>query len=158
MSTEVTIRPGASTDLRELVILMEQYWTFEGITGFDPEQIARLLEQLLSQRHLGTLWTARAGGGLVGYLIAVFVFSFEYQGLVAEIDEFFVVPQARSQEIGVALLNAAESGLADGGCTWVQLQLGTSNRAARAFYRRRGYGERSDYELLNKKLGIAQWA
>lgn len=152
MSNEVTICPGRLTDVRELAVLMEQYWAFEGIDAFDSERTARLLGQLLSQPHLGTVWTARVGGRLVGYLAAVLVFSFEYQGLVAEVDEFFVLPQARSQGIGAALLDAAESGLAEGGCTWVQLQLGTANQAARAFYRRRGYGERSDYELLNKKL------
>jgi GNAT superfamily N-acetyltransferase len=132
--------------------LMGQYWAFEGIAGFDAERAALLLRQLLSQPYLGTIWAGRAGGELVGYLIAVFVFSFEYQGLVAEIDEFFVRPQARSQGIGAALLDFAESGVSESGCTWVQLQLGTANRAARAFYRRRGYAERSDYELLNKKL------
>lgn len=156
MSNEATIRPAELIDVPELAILMEQYWAFEGIAGFDAEQAALLLRQLLSQPYRGTIWTARAGGELVGYLIAVYVFSFEYQGLVAEIDELFVRPQARSQGMGAALLDFAESGLTESGCTWVQLQLGTANRAARAFYRRRGYAERSDYELLNKKLARAR--
>jgi GNAT superfamily N-acetyltransferase len=155
MSNEVTIRPAELTDVPELAILMGQYWAFEGIAGFNAEQAVLLLRHLLSQPYLGTIWTGRAGGELVGYLIAVFVFSFEYQGLVAEIDEFFVRPQARSQGVGAALLDAAESGLAES-CTWMQLQLGTANRAARAFYRRRGYAERSEYELLNKKLAGAR--
>jgi GNAT superfamily N-acetyltransferase len=155
MSNEVTIRPAELTDVPELAILMGQYWAFEGIAGFNAEQAVLLLRHLLSQPYLGTIWTGRAGGELVGYLIAVFVFSFEYQGLVAEIDEFFVRPQARSQGMGAALLDAAESGLAES-CTWMQLQLGTASRTARAFYRRRGYAERSEYELLNKKLAGAR--
>jgi GNAT superfamily N-acetyltransferase len=97
MSNEVTICPGRLTDVRELAVLMERYWAFEGIDAFDSERTALLLGQLLSQPHLGTVWTARVGGRLVGYLAAVFVFSFEYQGLVAEVDEFFVLPQARSR-------------------------------------------------------------
>jgi GNAT superfamily N-acetyltransferase len=156
MSHEVTIGPAELTDVPELAILMGQYWAFEGIAGFDAAQAVFVLKQLLSQPYLGTIWTGRAGGELAGYLIAVFVFSFEYQGLVAEIDEFFVRPQARSQGMGAALLDAAESGLAESGCTWVQLQLGTANRAARAFYGCRGYAQRSDYELLNKKLAGAR--
>jgi GNAT superfamily N-acetyltransferase len=152
MSNEATIGAAEPCDVPELAVLMQQYWAFEGIAGFDAERASSLLSQFLSQPHFGIIGTCRAGGELVGYLIAVFVFSFEYQGLVAEIDEFFVRPQARSRGMGTALLEFAESGLRERGCTWVQLQLGAANAAAHAFYRRHGYAERADYELLNKKL------
>lgn len=53
---------------------------------------------------------------------------------------------------GVAMLDAAEAEFRRMGCTNVSLQLGRGNDAAREFYRRRGYSERSGYELLDKML------
>jgi GNAT superfamily N-acetyltransferase len=81
------------------------------------------------------------------------VLSIEHQGLMAEIDEFFVLPDARTHGIGGALLTAAEGALRRRGCVRLQLQLGVANAEARAFYERRGYAQRAGYELLDKALG-----
>ena len=109
MDSEYGIEAGTLADVPQILALMEEYWRFEGIGGFEQARAAALLRHLLSRPHLGTVWAARAAGRVVGYLIAVLVFSFEYQGLVAEIDELFVSPQARRDGIGTALLEVAEA-------------------------------------------------
>jgi ribosomal protein S18 acetylase RimI-like enzyme len=152
MNAGYRIEIGALADVPQIVVLMEDYWSFEGIAGFESARASELLEQMLSQPHLGTAWIAREGSKVVGYLIAVFVFSFEFQGLVAEIDELYVLPQARRHGIGMALLDVAEARLAAAGCTSVQLQLAAGNRGAHAFYRRRGYAARAAYGLLGKRI------
>ena len=152
MNSELEIQTSKLADVPQIVALMEEYWSFEDIAGFERARASALLRHFLSQPHLGTVWAAREGGRVVGYLIAVLVFSFEYQGLVAEIDELFVSPQGRRNGIGTALLEVAEASLSARGCTRVQLQLSAGNDAARAFYHRRGYGARENYELLDKKL------
>jgi ribosomal protein S18 acetylase RimI-like enzyme len=91
-------------------------------------------------------------GQPVGYLVAVYVFSLEHLGLTAEIDEFMVLDQHRGHGVGSALLGIAESTFTCAGCTKVSLQLSRRNDAARAFYHRQGYSERSGYELLDKAL------
>ena len=98
-------------------------------------------------------WVARVRGEAVGYLLAVYVFSLEHLGLTAEIDEFFVLPSARSRGIGEELLRLAEAEFVRRGCTNVALQLGRGNGRARVFYRAHGYGERAGYDLLDKMLG-----
>jgi GNAT superfamily N-acetyltransferase len=148
-----TIRAAEPADLPRLVELVGQYWQFEAIRGLDAAELSALLQRVLSQSNLGAIWVAAVGDQLVGYLLAVYVFSLEQQGLMAEIDEFFVAPAARAVGVGAALLAAAEAGLAQRGCVCLQLQLGKENSRARAFYRRRGYGERDGYELYDKRLG-----
>ena len=64
----------------------------------------------------------------------------------------FVAPAARESGVGLNLLRTAEEALAKAGCVRVQLQLGSQNDGARAFYHRRGYEERSGYELMDKGL------
>jgi GNAT superfamily N-acetyltransferase len=146
------IRPLTAADIPALLPLVEQYWIYEDITHFDASQVARQLERLCDKPALGGGWLALSRGEIVGYLLAVYVFSLEHLGLTAEIDEFFVLPSARGKGLGALLLKAAEDEFARRGCTNVALQLGRGNHRARVFYRALGYRERSGYELLDKML------
>ncbi len=139
-------------DLPDLLKLVEQYWSFENISGFEPVRLATQLERLCSTPQLGCSWIACEGDTPVGYLLAVYVFSLEHGGLTAEIDEFFVLAQYRGRGVGSGMLQTAESTFIRAGCTNVSLQLAHGNDAARVFYRRNGYKERSGYELLDKVI------
>jgi ribosomal protein S18 acetylase RimI-like enzyme len=152
MSAKCRIEFCVPADVPHIIDLMRQYWASESIVEFELATMSRLLRRVLSQPHQGTVWGARAGSELAGYLIAVFVFSFEFHGLIAEIDEFFVLPRLRGHGIGTALLETAETSLAEADCSFVQLQLGTANAAARAFYCRRSYASRAGFELMGKPL------
>src|SRR6202171_2385450 len=121
---QVTARPAASRDIPPLLALVRRYWEFEGIAGFTALRIELVLQRLLAEPRLGALWVAESDARLVGYLIAVLVLSVEHQGLMGEIDEFFVVPEARASGIGTQLLAAAEAALAVRGCVRLPLQLG----------------------------------
>ncbi len=154
MKMNPAIRAAAAADLPRLARLVGEYWRFESIAAFSAESVTPLLARLLSQPEFGSIWVAERDGCLVGYLIAVHVFSLEHRGMMAEIDEFFVVPAARATGVGAALLTAAESALARRGCVCLQLQLARDNGRGRAFYRRHGYTERDGYELLDKRLGV----
>jgi GNAT superfamily N-acetyltransferase len=149
---EMNIRPAASGDVPALLALVRRYWHFEGIEGFEALRVELVLQGLLADPRLGAVWIAESEGRLQGYLIAVLVLSVEHQGMMAEIDELFVMPEARSCGVGGRLLAAAETALAARGCVRVQLQLGVANTAGRAFYEHRGYAPRRGYELLDKRL------
>jgi GNAT superfamily N-acetyltransferase len=147
------VRPLRAADIPGLLPLVEQYWIFEDIAGFDATRVARQLERLVADPGLGNGWIAVARGAPVGYLLAVYVFSLEHLGLTAEIDEFFVLPSARGKGAGDGLLRLAEAEFARRRCTSVALQLGRGNDRARAFYRAHGYGERAGFDMLDKMLG-----
>jgi GNAT superfamily N-acetyltransferase len=151
----MSVRAAAECDIPQLLALIRRYWDFEAIPGFAALRIELVLQRLLAEPALGNAWVAEADGHLVGYLIAVMVLSVEHRGLMAEIDEFFVLPEARSRGVGGQLLAAAEEHLARRGCVRLQLQLGTTNAGARAFYQRRGFAPREGYVLYDKSLGGA---
>ena len=148
----VSVRPAVAADIPQLLVLVQDYWNFEGIAGFNARRIESLLWQLLGTPALGAAWVAEAQPRIVGYAIAVQVFSIEHQGLIGEIDEFFVVPEARSLGVGAALLAALQTKLAAEGCGRLELQLRVDNSRARAFYQRQGFAGRNRYELLDKPL------
>ena len=146
------IRLATARDVPALLPLIEQYWLFEDLPGFDGPRVGRELARATADPNLASAWIALAKGQAVGYLLAVYVFSLEHLGLTAEIDEFFVLPSARGRGIGESLLRLAETEFVRRACTNVSLQLGRGNDRARVFYRAQGYGERAGYELLDKML------
>jgi GNAT superfamily N-acetyltransferase len=148
----VQTRAATPSDIPALLSLVRRYWEFEGIEGFTALRVELTLARLLAEPRLGAAWVAVERGQLAGYLIAVKVLSVEHQGVMAEIDEFFVLPEARSRGAGAGLLAAAEAALAHEGCVRLQLQLGAGNVAARGFYERRGYRARDGYRLFDKAL------
>src|SRR6186713_4935 len=135
----VNIQTATPTDLEVLLPMVEQYWRFEAIEGFDATRMRKLLTRVLEDSNLGRAWLATLYGEPAGYLLCVYVFSLEHQGLTAEIDEFFVGPAYRSLGIGSLLLAAAEATFRIRGCTNIALQIGRDNDEARAFYRGHGY-------------------
>jgi len=135
-----------------LARLVEQYWAFESIENFDQPRIEGLLQHALAGTHEAACWVAENDGKLEGYLFAVFVLSLEHGGLMAEIDEFFVISAARGRGVGLALLRYAEEALKKRGIFRLQLQLAVANQSARDFYIGSGYERRVTYELWDKHL------
>ena len=152
MTRQADIRAATLRDIGQLLPLVEQYWRFEAIEGFDAARITGLLERVINDASLGHVWFATVDGAPAGYLLAVYVFSLEHQGLTAEIDEFFVLSSYRGMGLGRDLLHMAEHKFRDRGCTNVALQIGRDNDVARAFYRAHGYLDRAGFELVDKSL------
>jgi GNAT superfamily N-acetyltransferase len=146
------VRAATPADVPVLLPLIEGYWRFERIDGFDRARLAAVLTRGLADERLARAWLAFVDGRPAGYLFVVFVYSLEYQGLTAEIDELFVLPEHRGRALGTRLLVAAQDVCRGTGCTKFFLQLGRANEDARRFYRRHGFTERDGYELLDKDL------
>jgi GNAT superfamily N-acetyltransferase len=151
-AAHVEIRAAAPDDVPALVMLVEGYWRFERIDGFDRTRLEAVARRGLADPHLACAWLALVDGRPAGYVFIVFVYSLEYQGLTAEVDELFVLPAHRGHAVGARLLESAEAACRARGCTKMFLQLARENEDARRFYRRRGFAERDGYELLDKDL------
>jgi ribosomal protein S18 acetylase RimI-like enzyme len=146
------IRSATAADISGIASLVEQYWKFESILGFDRPRTEGLLATLLSEPARGGCWVVASGTGLQAYLLAVYLFSLEHGGLMAEIDEFFVAPQLRSTGVGSQLLTIAERDITALGLKQIQLQLGVANQRGRRFYERHGFRSRAGYDILDKRL------
>jgi GNAT superfamily N-acetyltransferase len=146
------IRAATVEDVEGIAPLVERYWEFESVGGYDRPRVESLLRALLEEPELGACWVAESEGRLCGYLLAVFIFSLEYGGLAAEIDEVFVSEEKRSSGVGSLLVARAEDELAQRGLVRLQLQLGVLNERARNFYECHGFRRRAGYELLDKAL------
>jgi GNAT superfamily N-acetyltransferase len=145
------IRVARHADIEGIAPLVALYWNFENIPGFNRSRIKALFADLLKHPERGHCWIAEEGDQFVGYLLAIYLFSLEHGGMMAEIDEFFVLPEKRSLKIGTALLDAATGAIAQRGIAHLQLQLGADNSRGRGFYQGHGFAV-SGYGLLQKSL------
>lgn len=146
------IRQATVADIPAILSLVAEYWRFEQLEGVDEARVSEALERLFSDPRLGAGWLAKEDGVAIGYLLGVYVFSLEHEGMTAEIDEFFVRSSQRGSGVGAMLLAEAEAEFRRAGCTNVSLQLSRGNDSARRFYHRHGYRERDGFELLDKML------
>ena len=150
------IRPATIEDVAGIASLVQCYWEYESVEGFDRPRVETLLGALLAEPGRGACWVAETEGRLCGYLLASFMFSLEHGGSMAEIDELFVSSEMRSLGVGALLLARAEGELAQRGLVRLQLQVGVANQRGRNFYARHGFHRRAGYELLDKPLPSLQ--
>jgi GNAT superfamily N-acetyltransferase len=146
------IRLARDSDLEDIASLVALYWNFENIPGFDRARITAHLTEFLNQPQRGRCWVAEEGAQLIGYLLAVYLFSLEHGGMMAEIDEFFVLNEKRSLNTGTALLDTASQAMTQDRITHLQLQLSTQNLNAKRFYERHGFRSISGRDILSKAL------
>lgn len=91
------------------------------------------------QRHpdRGRILVVESAGALVGYVIVVWFWSNEYDGLIAVIDELWVEPRWRGQGIASALFARV---LADHPeAIALDVEVSPENAAAQGWYQRRGF-------------------
>ena len=153
MGTDIRIRPASCADTLRIAAMVERYWAFEGISGYDQQTVTGVLQAVIGDHRIGNVFVAGDGESLFGYLITVYVFSLEHLGITAEIDEFYVELQWRSRGVGSLLLAEAERSAANAGCTNLSLQLSERNEGAREFYLRHSFLPRPGYALFEKQPG-----
>ena len=87
------------SDIEAIVSMMDEFYAIDNYP-FDAELATLLLRQFISDGTLGKLWLIYFDGNLAGYVVLTFIFSFEYGGKIAFIDELFVLESFRNHGIG----------------------------------------------------------
>lgn len=121
--------------------LLEMMAGFNSEAGyrFSKARTAANLQTFILDPGLGALWTIRAGGITIGYLVLAFGFSFEYGGRDAFIDELYLKEEFRHQGIGRAALEFAERQAKELQVNVIHLEVEKNNTDAGKLYRNMGY-------------------
>jgi ribosomal protein S18 acetylase RimI-like enzyme len=135
-----------------LVEMMRLYWEFEQIRGFNAQNAERLLSEFLKHPELGRGWIALDDQQVLGYLLCSRVFSFEYGGPTAAIDEIYVIGEARGRGVGKLLVGTAEQAMREQGCVHIEMEVAARNVRAQRFYSVLGFSTRVGYSLMQKAL------
>lgn len=143
------------TDLELLVDLMRQLREDDPAEGAFNESNARnATPALISDPSLGRLWLIECDGAVAGYVALTLVWSLEFGGRIAFVDELFVARSHRGRGIGRATLEFVEDKAKALQATALMLECTVANDPARRLYSGCGYSPRNS-QLMVKRIAAA---
>ncbi len=94
-----TFKPLEISDISIITQMMQDFYAIDNYP-MDIEVAKTLFQEFISNEHLGKSWLIYSENEIVGYIILTFIFSFEYGGKIAFVDELFIKETARGKGIG----------------------------------------------------------
>jgi GNAT superfamily N-acetyltransferase len=144
------LRLARETDADTLLVLMQEYYAYDGHT-FHHDAARSALLQLLHDPSLGATWLISDGDTVVGYIVLTYGFSLEFLGRDSFIDEFFLRENYRGRGWGRQALQSVEDFARGHNITAIHLEVVRANQNALQVYRKLGFSDRGHY-LMTKPL------
>jgi len=95
----ITFKSITTSDIDTIVSLMQEFYAIDNYP-IAIETSKELFSEFISDEKLGKAWFILSDNHIVGYTILTFIFSFEYGGQIAFIDELYIMETARGKGIG----------------------------------------------------------
>ncbi|MEM8578266.1 MAG: GNAT family N-acetyltransferase [Pseudomonadota bacterium] len=149
MSAALTL--AAPEHLERLEPLVAAFHAEEGLTLAGEDRRAALLPLLEGIPH-GAAYLIGPARAPIGYIIVTFGWSVEFGGMDGFVDELFIRPGVRGRGIASEVLLALPRALSGAGLKALHLEVSTENAAAQRLYARAGFGLRSGYHLMTRRL------
>lgn len=127
-----------ASDIDLAVAMMHEFYAIDGYP-IDEHRTRGLFNTFLENENLGKAWLILDEGDVVGYLILTFVFSFEFGGTIAFVDELYISDRARGKGIGTQTIEfvKTEAGLL--GVKMLYLEVEHHNTIAQKLYASAGF-------------------
>ena len=93
-----------NSDIESIVLMMRDFYAIDNYP-IDLEISKKLFQQFVANESLGKAWIIYNDNEIVGYVILTFIFSFEFQGRIAFLDELYLSENARGKGIGKQTIN-----------------------------------------------------
>lgn len=100
----IQFKPLQTSDIEIIVPMMQEFYAIDNYP-IDVAISKALFLEFLENPHLGKAWLIYSDGQIVGYIILTFIFSFEYKGTIAFLDELYISSKARGKGIGKLALD-----------------------------------------------------
>jgi GNAT superfamily N-acetyltransferase len=130
-----SIAPATVRDCRECAGLLVEQLDEHGVNA-SLEQTARVLENVVVDPARGFVLLARDNRTIIGVAYVATILSAEHCGLVAWLEELYVIPKHRSRGVGTALLTAVLERARGTGVVAVDLEIDAGHSRAESLYRR----------------------
>ena len=141
------MRRALPDDIATLVALMAEFYA-ESDYRLDHPLAKKAFAAILSDERLGYVWLIDEEGKVVGYVVLTFRFGMEYGGLMACLDDLFVVPQSRNRGLSTAALVQIHDFCKSIGISAITVEVHHGNGPAQTVYRRACFAEAPDRQLL----------
>ena len=140
-----TFKPLEITDISTITQMMQDFYAIDNYP-MDVEVAKNLFQEFISNEHLGKSWMIYSENEIVGYIILTFIFSFEYGGKIAFVDELFIKETARGKGIGKEAIQFIQKEVPKLSLKLLYLEVEPHNENAQKLYLAH------DFEFHNRKL------
>lgn len=140
-----TFKPLKTSDIDTILPMMQEFYAIDGYP-IDPEVSRKLFEEFINDEKLGKAWLIYFDDEIVGYVILTFVFSFEYKGTIAFLDELYLNEKSRGKGIGKQVVDFIHQEAVALSLKIIYLEVEGHNEAAQKLYLAK------DFVIHNRKL------
>lgn len=140
-----TFKPLEISDISIITQMMQDFYAIDNYP-MDVEVAKKLFQEFISNKHLGKSWLIYSENEVVGYIILTFIFSFEYGGKIAFVDELFIKETARGKGFGKEAIQFIQQEVPKLSLKLLYLEVEPHNENAQKLYLAH------DFELHNRKL------
>ena len=140
-----TFKPLEIADIEIITLMMQDFYAIDNYP-MDVEVTKTLFQEFISNEHLGKSWLIYSENEIVGYIILTFIFSFEYGGKIAFLDELFIKETARGKGFGKEAIQFIQREVPKLSLKLLYLEVEPHNENAQKLYLAH------DFELHNRKL------
>ena len=140
-----TFKPLEITDISTITQMMQDFYAIDNYP-MDVEVAKNLFHEFISNENLGKSWLIYSENEIAGYIILTFIFSFEYGGKIAFVDELFIKENARGKGIGKEAIQFIQKEVPKLSLKLLYLEVEPHNENAQKLYLAH------DFELHNRKL------
>ena len=141
----ISFKPLEIADISIITQMMQDFYAIDNYP-MDVEVAKTLFQEFISNEHLGKSWLIYSENEIVGYIILTFIFSFEYGGKIAFVDELFIKETARGKGIGKEAIQFIQREVPKLSLKLLYLEVEPHNENAQKLYLAH------DFELHNRKL------
>ncbi len=92
-----------SSQIGLIISMMQDFYSIDNYP-IAVEVSRKLFLDFISNENLGKVWLIYSNEEIVGYTILTFIFSFEYGGKIAFLDELYIKENVRGEGIGTKTL------------------------------------------------------
>ena len=140
-----SFKPLEIADIEIITQMMQDFYAIDNYP-MDVEVTKTLFQEFISNEHLGKSWLIYSENEIVGYIILTFIFSFEYGGKIAFVDELFIKETARGKGFGKEAIQFIQQEVPKLSLKLLYLEVEPHNENAQKLYLAH------DFELHNRKL------
>jgi GNAT superfamily N-acetyltransferase len=141
------MRRASPNDVPLLVGLMAEFYAEAGY-GLNHARAAGAFAAILADERLGYIWIIQTEHQDVGHIVLTLKYAMEYCGLVACLDDLYVKPDWRNKGLSTAALVEVRHFCDRAGIRALTVEVGHKNGPAQTVYRRAGFAEAADRQLL----------
>ena len=141
----ITFQNLQKSQIDSIVSMMQDFYAIDNYP-IHIEESKQLFETFIANSNLGKAWLVYKGEEVIGYVILTFVFSFEYKGILAFLDELYIKKEHQGKGFGKQAVQFVQQESSQLNVKMLYLEVEQHNENAQKLYLAH------DFEVHNRKI------